>query len=856
LSVEFDFRILENNYKENNTTCSRVIKMKIFRSIGLVLIAILMVSIVTPCFIQSLNAASVTDQRDAELTQAKRLLDEQYVGYLGLSSQVIQIDSELKIYKNSLVYSANLNMQNATTHLSFDVYLQYSNETVGDTNQINYNQLISGSKNSQILASEKSLIQNGKVIRSDYLKTQETNETGIYKTDIEVMTTTDLEGNFLTSSSNMTENNLGKEILSSGKIVPVKIADTNTLRSTVSSAPVDSGDDISLLKSQVYLASSKESSDYLMLDSTASKIESGIVYATPKSSEYTADVDLSLFPPTFYPLHIDDPYHGNGLGGYLLAGFFIWWGSAYSYIAAILLTIVGIALMAVPGVGGIVAGLVLEVIGGVFWSGDIFMMTLSGPIGTFEVEVFYMEAIMAQLLFVILPFYCEIGFYTDHIGMPGGLLDESFPSPRFFDCFDTLLGPLSMEISLTGGPTVHLTPWPSFTGYDPYVTFSCYDEENNKEIKGFPITVNGTYTALSGYQYLIPPGPCSFQVGNSTGFDYYTVNSTVSFDNPLSLELLEDQNLCITAYYSSVPVSNLTVFGQDTAFNESVQADVFVDGQLMGETNEPLTLTIGMHQIRIDCIGWSNYLQQNVNFQSFSFNSFVSPQGDPQLMNIPYLNTTHIYINSSCTITAYFTNQSFHWLTINSVANPSNYSLNAIAYIDGQNFSRTPLSIYLPEGLHSIIMEDIVYDPELQENVIFLYWNGVYATPDSPISIDLDADSTFTATYYSTSLLVSISFTAYHGVDFYASYQADVDVYMDGSVIGVSDGSSILIPAGTHAFSVDSPVELHLWWCYFDGFYTITDWTYPFTFYCWGNTLPSEFEVQNGAAYLIWFQQY
>jgi hypothetical protein len=67
--------------------------------------------------------------------------------------------------------------------------------------------------------------------------------------------------------------------------------------------------------------------------------------------------------------------------------------------------------------------------------------------------------------------------------------------------------------------------------------------------------------------------------------------------------------------------------------------------------------------------------------------------------------------------------------------------------------------------------------------------------------------------------------------------------------LGTTDGTEYVVAYGNHTFSLCPVIEDSGYYYWLQGFATIIDYNYPFTFQVWGTTVPCTIDIQEDAIF-------
>ncbi len=127
--------------------------------------------------------------------------------------------------------------------------------------------------------------------------------------------------------------------------------------------------------------------------------------------------------------------------------------------------------------------------------------------------------------------------------------------------------------------------------------------------------------------------------------------------------------------------------------------------------------------------------------------------------------------------------------------------------------------------------------------------DGNYASNAGSLSVTMDGNHTVYATFVPGATL---TFDARYGSDPYVSQSVPANLYVDGNLVGVADGTPIAVPLGTHTFSVDLLYYEDYGYYYFNCFAQVTGESYPYTFTPYPNN-PITLDCQEDANFLVWY---
>jgi hypothetical protein len=134
----------------------------------------------------------------------------------------------------------------------------------------------------------------------------------------------------------------------------------------------------------------------------------------------------------------------------------------------------------------------------------------------------------------------------------------------------------------------------------------------------------------------LTPGNYTLQVQDYGGdsFHYFDVDGETIYDNPAAINVPEE-NITITVYYDYLPNYSLTVEGN--AWGDPAYANVWIDDEWMGYTDDTFTVKAGYHYIEVD-----EFLEEGWFFYYW----YVSGGGEE------YINPIGLTFSSAKTITA------------------------------------------------------------------------------------------------------------------------------------------------------------------------------------------------------------
>jgi hypothetical protein len=116
----------------------------------------------------------------------------------------------------------------------------------------------------------------------------------------------------------------------------------------------------------------------------------------------------------------------------------------------------------------------------------------------------------------------------------------------------------------------------------------------------------------------------------------------------------------------------------------------------------------------------------------------------------------------------------------------------------------------------------------------------------------MDSNHTVYASFVSVPT-ATLTFDARYGNDLYVSSPVPANLYMDDELVGLADGSPIIISVGTHTFSVDLLYyQNYADYYYFNAFVHVTGAGYPFTFVPYLNN-PVTIDVEEDANFFVWY---
>jgi hypothetical protein len=490
----------------------------------------------------------------------KRVLDERYIGLLGLHSNATQIDSFVDLcYSNITGFSYSGRFSDGNS--SYEIVATQFEAATGNQVVMTSTQNITGTKNSYISITENTTTIGDLVEKIDGMHLEISNSSGIYHLNMQSHNNSTLTDSYLLSGYAQIDQDLFEPI---GTYSVTSTPQENIGAVTVIEYP--NGSKLTATNGAV-----RSPSDLINLDS--------------KSLAGVTD-NLPTPPGWGYGSISIDP---NVKDDYSLFGDFVYWSDGYD------LLISGIILLLGIGVGclNIAIGALIECVDLILWEGGAFQFQIEYGNDVLSYTVLYFLVESYDLFgFIYVPFYAELGYYANYLTIPNLNGGHPFEVPYTYYCCASTVGGLStiLDTALYGG---HTDVWPVVPSPFLYsVTFVAYDELSLCSMGGVPFCIDGNWALktsfVSGFPTIvsIPAGNHTIEVPDAGGaFDYFAVNDDIIYDNPVNITI--SWFTTIAAFYHH-SIAGIVVGGSSAVYPiaESVASDfqVYYNSLGLGST--------------------------------------------------------------------------------------------------------------------------------------------------------------------------------------------------------------------------------------------------------------------------------
>ncbi len=528
------------------------------KEIGIILITILLLSFITiPTLVKGDSVSSSTSSGNS--AELKQVLDNKYIGLLGLTNNITSIKSSITLESNAkegFSYVGNF----STSKASYLIRASQFQETIGNQVLSTATQNITGATNSSASDVQNVTTTSNLIIKHIVSYLQESNSSGNY---------------YLSISLNDTANTLSPNKLSGNVSVSENYFGPIGIYTAILSPQINSNGTNAIITSP---AGERMTAGYGPVQTSATSSESSSKVTNP-SPDYAQGP-----PPPMGWGQIDiSPFIE---GSYSMSGLFVYWSPGWGIVFGIIAGIVGAIIGSVDPMVWVLmtyGGLVLALS-----SAFPCTMWFDNVLATYNVMYilvkYYDLVVMFNSPWVRIPCYAELGYYSNDIICPTINNGQQTHWPlgsdgntyTYFDAANSEVWWIAfIETIIWGG---HTDPWDTDPPVNYLLTLAAYDESSSSYVEGIPIAIDATdsnWLPTSNSAFSFPAGDHCFQAANDgSAFDYFDVGGTPVYSNPTTTTISQDTT--IVAVYHYTPCAWLTVDFVDTSNNDLGSSSSYV----------------------------------------------------------------------------------------------------------------------------------------------------------------------------------------------------------------------------------------------------------------------------------------